>query len=164
MKKLLAVFLLFAVLFSATACGKIYFDEEKYSSQIAKDESEKAESSSKQVEEISENKDEVESELGKTKKNQKIVVKLTYGDHMEYVATYFKNGVVSYRDTYKYFDTESYYEMVLGYGDVGNDKVIDTDDNLRLIVYRNKDVSEMDFESCLSLYERKDTEICEVIE
>ena len=88
MKKLLAVFLLFAVLFSATACGKIYFDEEKYNSQVAKEESKKAESSSKQVEEISENKEDVESELGKTEDNKKIVVKLTYGDHMEYVATY----------------------------------------------------------------------------
>ncbi len=164
MKKLLAVFLLFAVLFSATACGKIYFDEEKYNSEVAEEESEKAESSSKRVEEISENKDEVESELGKTEKNQKIVVKLTYGDHMEYVATYFKNGIVSYRDTYKYFDTESYYEMVLEYGDIGDNKVIDTDDNLRLIVYRNKNVSEMDFESCLSLYERRDAEICEIIQ
>lgn len=164
MKKLTAVLLLFAVLFSVTACGKVYFDEDEYLSEVSKEESEAAVSSSKQEEEISQNKEEVADKIGKTEENKKIVVKETYGNSVNYVVTYFKNGIASYRDTYTYFDTKKYYEKILSNGDDGNDKIIDHDDNLRLIVYRNKEIVEGDFEMFLSLYERRDAEICEIIQ
>ncbi len=143
---------------------KIYFDEDEYNSAVSESKSVEDESLSEQESEIVADKANLEGELGKSEKNKKLVVKLVYGDHMEYVAIYFKKNVFSYIMTYKYFDSESYYEMVKGYGDDGSDKLVETDDQLRCLVYKSTDRSKADYDFYYNLYSRRDPEICTIIE
>ncbi len=164
MKKVTALLLAVITLLIVTACGKIYFDEEEYKEAVSESESEAAAESEKQEEEISENKSETEDELGKTTKGKQIVAKLVYGDMMQYEKVVFdKKGIAEYKLIYKYFFTDGYYDMVKGYGDVGSDKVIKTDDNLRLIVYKTKDILNLDYDTFLNVYQRKSEDICTII-
>lgn len=166
MKKAICFLLLTAVILSFGACSKkIYFDEEEYNSAVEKSEKEREESLSVQDAAIESDKKAVEKELGKTEKNKKLVAKLTYGDHIEYEALYFdKDGVLEYKMTYKYFDTDDYYNMVIGYGDIGNEKIVETDDELRCITYKNKNMAKMDFDTAYSIYSRKSEDICVIAE
>ncbi|MBR6940648.1 MAG: hypothetical protein IKH65_07580 [Clostridia bacterium] len=166
MKKAICLLLTLAAVLSLAACTKtVYFDEKEYSEAVAKSEKEESESISQQEEEREKDVKNVEKELGKTEKNKKIIAKLAYGDHFEYEAVYFdKDGLAEYKLTYKYFDTDDYYQMVLGYGDVGDDKLIQSDDEIRCLVYKNKNIMKSDFETMYELYQRKSEDICTVYE
>ena len=164
MKKAMA--LLIAVITVLTAFAgctkKIYFDEEEFASAVSESESIREESSSKQEEDISEEKENLEEELGKTEKNKKIVLKLEYGEHMEYVVMYFKRGKADYKMTYKYFFDRAYYDRIKGYGDDGTNKLVDSDDNTMCLTYKNKDV-EGDYEDYYELWVREDSDVRTVL-
>ncbi|MBO4342301.1 MAG: hypothetical protein J5870_04295 [Clostridia bacterium] len=164
MKKYISIFIVFALLFSFSACGKVYFDEEKYNSKVSEEESKSERESSEDMSRVSEKQSEVDEELGKTEKDKKIVVKYNYGEHSEIMVTYFKNGKSDYRMTYKYYNTDEYYKKVLDAGDVGSDKLVDHDNKARLVVYKNKDAGGMDFETVYEMYARRNPEVCQVIE
>lgn len=165
MKKITAVLLLLAIMFSATACGKVYFDEDKYNEAQSKEAEKQSVAQSEQESAIAADKENLEGKMGKSEENKKLVVKRTYGDHMEYLELIFdKKGNIDYKITYKYFDEEDYYRTVLGYGDIGSDKMISHDDKLRMIAYKSKDLVEADYEFYYNLYARKDSEIYQIIE
>ena len=154
------------VLFSACSKKqKLYTDPEEYSKAIEESISESEKESSEQESRIEDDMAKRQDELGKTIKGKQIVAKLTYGNHIEIEKIVFKkNGIADYRLTYKYYDSDDYYEMVLGYGDIGDEKIVDKDPDLRCIVYKNSGPFESDFDMYYDLYSRKDSAICTVIE
>ena len=168
MKKAVSLLMALAtalVLFSACAKKQIYTDPEEYSKALDESISAREKESSEQESRIEDDMAKTQDELGKTIEGKQIVAKLTYGDHIEIVKTVFnKKGIADYRLTYKYFDSDDYYEMVLGYGDQGDEKIIDKSADLRCIVYKNSGPFESDYDMYYDLYSRKDPEICTLIE
>ncbi len=163
---LLTAFVAALILFSS--CEKkqklIYTDPEEYSKAISESQSESEKESSIQASKIEDDKAKTQAELGKTIEGKQIVAKLTYGDHIEYEKIVFKkNGIADYRLTYKYFDTDEYFNMVLGYGDAGDEKLVDKDADLRCIVYKNSGPFDSDYETYYDIYSRKDPEICTIL-
>ena len=143
----------------------IYTDPEEYSKAVEESQSESIKESSLQESKIEDDMAKTQEELGKTIKGKQIVTKFIYGNHIEYQKLVFdKKGIAEYRLTYKYFDTDDYYKMVLGYGDAGEGKLIDNSDELRCIVYKDSGPFENDFDLYYDLYSRKDPDICTVIE
>lgn len=164
MKKYISIFIVFALLFSFSACGKVYFDEEKYNSKVSEEESKSERESSEAESQIEADQSEVASEMGKSEKDKKLVLKFTYGNHIELMEVVFKNGKVHHNIIYKYFDSDEYYKTILGYGDQGSDKIIGHDDKTRMIQYKNDNFEGTDYETMRSIYERRDPNICQIIE
>jgi hypothetical protein len=170
MKKAFLILLaVMTVLILFTACEKrkkiIYTDPEEYNKAVSESVSESEKESSEQESKIEEDMIKTQSEMGKTIEGKQIVVKLVYGNHIQYEKVVFnKKGVADYVMTYKYFDTDDYYNMVLGYGDTGKDKLVDNSDELRCIVYKNNGPFDMDYETFYGLYSRKSPDICTIVE
>lgn len=169
MKKAFLILLgVMTVLILFTACEKkkkiIYTDPEEYQKAVSESVSESERESSEQESKIEEDMIKTQSELGKTIEGKQIVAKLIYGNHIEYEKVVFnKKGVADYIMTYKYFDTDDYYNMVLGYGDAGKDKLVDKSAELRCIVYKNSGPFDSDYETFYDIYSRKDPDICTII-
>ncbi len=155
MKKALSVLLLVLVAAGVFAgCQKkIYFDEEEFASAQAESMSAQSEAASKQEAEIMSVREAFEEGEGKTEDNVRLSMKLEYGDHMEYRIIYFKkNGKSDYMMKYLYFFTEKYYETVKGYGDYDQNKLVDSDDETRCLIYKNKDIVEMTYDEYYEYY------------
>lgn len=167
MKKAISVLILLAVVFSLAACGekRIYTSEEDYLSKVS-EMREKEESSSKQfIEDVSKDQEKLEKEVGKSEKNKKLILKYTYGGFTEYQASYFdKDGLLDYRETYKYFHQDDYYRDIKEQGDIGNDKLIRHDDKTRLLVYKNKDLMQFSYDDLYEQAKKSAAEICDIIE
>ena len=165
MKKALSVLLLCFVLLGICSCQKkIYTDPEEYSKYLEESESKAAAESSKQQVKIDEDIAKLESELGKTEKNKQIVVRKEYSGLIIYEIVKFKNKKVDYRLTYKYFEGETDYKDQVEYGDIQNDKLIDSDDTLRCVVYKNNKANkEMTFDDVYALYDSMDHNIIQIV-
>lgn len=167
MKKAISVLILLAIVFSLAACGekRIYTSEEDYLSKVS-EMREKEESSSKQfIEDVSQDQENLEQEVGKSEKNKQLILKYTYGGFTQYEISYFnKDGILDYRETYKYFHSDDYYKDIKEQGNIGNDKLIKTDDNIRLLVYKNKDLMEFSYDDLYKKAQNSAAEICEIIE
>lgn len=162
MKNAFGILLVFAALFCMVSCGKQTTAEE-INSIASQSDKENSVSESKQEAAISDSEEKVADELGKTKKNKQLVAKLTYGDHIEYQKIVFdSNGLADYKLTYKYFDNDSYYETVLGYGDASEGKLVDQDKDVRCLTYKG-DCLDIDYDTYYNLYERKDPDVCTII-
>lgn len=140
MKRIIALLIVVASVLSITACSlnkKELTAEEKASSRAARESEIAAESSSVEAA-IVDAKEEVLDKIGKTQKGKKIVLHdLSPSDGTErYREVYMdKNGFADYMITYNFYPANQ-YDLILSYGDRGNDKLIDHDDDLRLIVYK----------------------------
>lgn len=138
MKRIIALLIALASVLSISACSfKELTPEEKAASRAAKESEYAAEVSSKEAA-IVEDKGEVLDELGKSQKGKKLVMRnYSQSDGTERLREiYFdKNGFADYMITYCYYPESNYY-IIRDQGDKGNDKLIDHDDDLRLIVYK----------------------------
>lgn len=163
--KFMALLLVFATLFTVTACKKkVYFDEDEYNKQVSINESKSEKEQSERSSKIDEDMSQVEQSIGKTEKNKKIIVKLTYGEHTDYEEILFdKNGIAKEKNYYKYYNTEEMYKFSLEQGSKGNQKLVDHDDTLLMIKYTVKDFGGTDYDTLLDSYKRKDAEICDII-
>ena len=63
-----------------------------------------------------------------------------------------------------YYDSDIDYKEQVGCGDKGNDKLIDTDDTLRCLVYKNdKANKEMTYDDNYALYDSMDHSIIQIV-
>ena len=166
MKKALSVLLLCFVILGICSCQKkIITDPDEYSKHVEKSESKAAEASSKQQVKIDEDIAKLESELGKTEKNKQIVVRKEYSGLIIYEIVKFKSKKVDCRLTYKYFDSERDYKDELEIGDRGTDKLIDNDDALRCVVFKNEKANkDMTYDEVYELYDSMDHDIIVIVE
>lgn len=138
MKRIIALLIALASVVSITACSlKELTPEEKAASRAAKESEYAAEVSSREAA-IVEAKDEILDELGESEKGKKLVMRnYNQSDGTErFREIYFdKNGFADYMITYCYYPESNYY-VIKGQGDKGSNKLIDHDDDLRLIVYK----------------------------
>ncbi len=163
MKRAIALLLTFACLLTVSACGKkIYFDEEEYNSEMSESASAAEVSSSKQAEDISEAVENTLDEIGKTEKGKRLVVVYNYKNMDEYIVVEFKKGVSDSKYYYRYCKTNQKYETLMSVEPDAGFKIVDHDKNLRMIKYKNSDITPIDFDTYYELYARKDA--CTIIE
>lgn len=138
---MLVITIIVSVLF--VSCGKTpdvsKMDESEYESYAQESMKAEQESTSKREENIEKAIAKTEKEIGKSQKDKKLVVKIDYGNHTDYVSMIFgDNGYAEKKYTYSYFESESDYEYYLDVNLPDSKKIIDSDDELRCIVYENK--------------------------
>ena len=135
MKKMIALLFVAVILFAFAGCKKDGDVSSSYPSglsaeEIASLEAEKA---------IIADMEEREEQIGESIRNEKIVGKKEYSMHTEYYVIYFDNdGLSEYLITYIYYDDQWQYENQLSIGDKGVKKLIESNDELRLVVYRTE--------------------------
>ncbi len=168
MKRIIALLIALASVLSISACSfKELTPEEKAASRAAKESEYAAEVSSKEAA-IVEDKGEVLDELGKSQKGKKLVMRnYNQSDGTERLREiYFdKNGFADYMITYCYYPESNYY-VIRDQGDKGSNKLIDHDDDLRLIVYKKsyKDAYDIDITYDELVESFKTTTAWEIIE
>lgn len=168
MKRIIALLIVIASVLSITSCSvKELTPEEKASSRAARESELAAESSSVEAA-IVEDKKEILDELGKSQKGKKLVMRnYSQSDGTERIREiYFdKNGFADYMITYCYYPESSYY-VIKGQGDKGSNKLIDHDDDLRLIVYKKsyKDAYDIEITYDELVKNFKETTAWEIIE
>ena len=133
MKKIVALAVIFATVFSFSACkmsGKKLTAEERESSRI--------EHSLKIEREYIEGVNEtVEDEIGKTIKGERLVVKTDNDLGYEYFVFVFdKKENIKEKYTYKFYDNMINYEMMLDIKENGDNKQVDHDKSKRMVVYK----------------------------
>lgn len=166
MKRVLAVISVFAVLFCISSCGKkIYFDQEEYEKNISRDNASYAAEASKKSKELNEAKEDILDEYGKSKKGDKLVVRLIYGIHEEYIQFNFKDGYLDSKITTMFYEYENDYQNHLNMGDDGNNKLIEHDKDKKMLKYKNSEKSEYStYDSLYKRYSQMDPAICTIME
>ena len=144
MKKILAVVCIFAALFSFASCKRKLTPEEEDASRavarsiaIAEYES-KIAASIQNEENIIEDKAKTIAELGKTEKGKRIVFQNSTGYTQYEIITFDKNGKADNWERYTYFPNVDSYKVALKDKNSKNFYYIDSDEDLRLVVTRNK--------------------------
>jgi len=139
MKRIFFIISALAVVSSLAACAptSTMTPEEQMSYFNAK-EQERIEASNKIEEEILEEMENVDDEIGKTEKNKKVVLERVSETGTTKKVIYMdKKGKVDHIMIYQFFKETDQYELMLGAGDNGDDRIVDHDDKKRLIVYKN---------------------------
>lgn len=168
MKRIIALLIALASVLSISACSvKPLSEEEKASSRAERESKIAAESSSVEAA-IVENKEEVLEELGESQKGKKLVMRnYNRSDGTErFREIYFdKNEFADYMITYCFYPESNYY-VIKGQGDKGSNKLIDHDDDLRLIVYKKsyKDAYDIEITYDELVESFKETTAWEIIE
>lgn len=168
MKRIIALLIILASVLSISACKFTPRTQEEIASSRAAAQSKIAAESSSVEAAIIGAKDEVLDELGESKKGKKLVMRnLNKSDGTErFREIYFdKNGFADYMITYCFYP-ESSYKVILEQGDKGSDKLIDHDDDLRLLVYKKsyKDAFNIDITYDELVENFKNTTAWEIIE
>lgn len=153
MKKLIAALLILASAVSLASCSvnkrELTFEERQASLEAR--ESERVAESLKQESLIVEDRNELEDEIGKTIKGERIVMKREMSTTYEYVVYEFdKSQKPKYRKLYYYYKDTSNYLDAKNLGDIEDEKLIDHDDEKRLLVYKVNKCPDLNFDQ---LYE-----------
>lgn len=158
MKKILAVVCIFAALFSFASCKRRLTPEEEDASRavarsiaLAEYES-KVAASIKNEENIVEDKAKTLEELGKTEKGKQIVFHNTSGYTQYEVITMDKDGKAETWERYVYYPNTDSYNVAMKDKDTRKFAIIDSDEELRLVVYKNmneKGFKGIDYETIL---------------
>ena len=160
-----AVFSVIIVLSVFAGCQKgVYFDAEKYEKAVSEANRKESESLSEQESKIEEDKAKLESEIGKSVKGEKLVIKMIAGEHTDYLVYTFKKNKLDNLATYKYYTSDVNYKFAKEDGDIGSDKLIDSDDKLRCLVYKDSGGVDLDYDYYYNLYSRRDSEYCTIVE
>lgn len=152
-KRIIAVLVVFATLFTLVACGSKTAEE--ISEEASKAAVKNSEKISQRDAEIDEKIASVEEDVGKTEKGKRLVTKMVYGESTIYEVVVFKNKTSDYILRYEFYYSDWVYENAKKVGDDGNDKLIKKDDNTRLLVYKNKDNMELSFDDYYARYQKK---------
>lgn len=144
MKKILAVVCIFAALFSFASCKRKLTPEEEDASRavarsiaLAEYES-KIAASIKNEENIIENKAKTLQEIGKTEKGKQIVYHNNSGYTQYEVITMDENGKAENWERYTYYPNTESFKIAMKDKDDGKFAFVTSDEDLRLIVTRNK--------------------------
>ncbi|MBR0112634.1 MAG: hypothetical protein IJM02_02705 [Clostridia bacterium] len=163
MKKAISILLLVFIAAGIFAgCQKRIYTEKEREEFISREEasvSEQRAEESKKAENIEVDKANLEKSIGKSEKNKQLFVKFEYGDHMEYHLVKFKGGKAESLTKYLYFDNDGYYNDVKKRGDDGSSKLIESDDSIRCLVYKDKDILPSTYENAYKRYEKQDCTI-----
>ncbi|MBR2869108.1 MAG: hypothetical protein IKB88_08645 [Clostridia bacterium] len=144
MKKILAVIGIFAVIFTLASCKRNLTPAEVEASYAAEHSKAQAEyesrivASIKQEEDIVEFKAQTLESLGKTEKGKQIVFKSSSGIEQYEVIKVGKSGKAESWVRYTYFNDAEEFEIAKKGSKSGNFKIVDSDKDLRVIVYENK--------------------------
>lgn len=156
MKKLIAALLIFAAVVSLASCSVRQKDltyEERKASLEAR-ESERAAESLKVESEIVEEMNNVEKEIGKTVDGKRIVIKGEYNDRTEYTVLEFdKKKNLDHTMIYMFFKEAANYESVKQIGDRGDDKLSKSDDEKRMLVFKNSKTDGSSYDDWYKTYE-----------
>ncbi len=150
MKKILALAVIAATLFSLSACrvkGNMTPEEREssrveYSLKIERE----------YVEGVNETVDDV---IGKTKKGERLVIKGGTALGSEYTVFIFdKKEKLKDEYNYQFFDLMKNYEATLEIEETGHGKLVDHDDKARMVVYKkaSKNLAEDTFDSLYEVY------------
>lgn len=148
MKKILAVLAVLATVLSLSACkmsGNMTAEErEQY---LAEKQSEQIEASLQAERDYVEGINETADKIGKTKKGERLVVKIPSQLGTEYwVFEFDKKEVVEYKMIYRFFELPQNYESAKNFKGTKNKKVVDTDDKSRMVVYKHTGINENTFD------------------
>ena len=144
MKKFIAVIGIFAVIFALASCKRELTPEEvdaSYAAEHSKAQAEyesRLEASIKHEEDIVEFKAQTLESLGKTEKGKQIVFKTSSGIEQYEVIKMDKSGKAESWVRYAYFKDANDFELAKKGSKSGNFRVVDDDEDLRVIVYENK--------------------------
>ncbi len=155
MKRIIAIFAVFATLLSLAACKpkrELTADEIQQSREA--EQSRRVEESLQVERDYLEGIDEqVDEEIGKTKKKERLVVKATSITGTEYmVFECKKDGTVKKKLGYLFYDNIENYETILEQGGGSLRKIVDHDDKARMIVFSYTKLPERDFDGLYKTY------------
>lgn len=156
MKKLIALISVLAVALSLTACKTKELNPEEKQSKYAAEESEKV-AASLQAENdyIDGVHDYSDNEIGKTEKGKKLVIKAESSLGYRYnVFNFNKKGAMTERLCYEFYDSIENYEVQSKIKDDRTRKLIDTDDEARMVVYKYEEVWEQSFDELYEAYSK----------
>lgn len=155
MKRVIAVLVILASILSLAACKELT-PEEKMSS-IAAEESKNAVERSSQEAAIEVGKDNILDEIGKSKKDKKLVVVKYEENFTEYrVIVMDKNGFGDYMEKYIFYNQEQ-YRSAKNQESFGADKVVERDDDLRMIKFKREFDTDSTYENFYKTYESRST-------
>lgn len=149
MKKLIAALLILASAVSFASCSvkKKDLTYEERQASLAARESEKVAESLRVESEIVEERKTLEDEIGKTIKGERLVLMRETSSSYDYVVYEFnKSGYPKSRLDYQFFRDATSYNDIKNNGDVGKYKMIDHDDEKRIVVYKRTDLPELNFD------------------
>lgn len=155
MKKIIAVFAVFAALLSLAACKpKKELTDYEVQQSVAAEQSKRVEASLQVERDYLEGIDEqVDDKVGKTKKKERLVVKATSITGTEYIVFECKkDGTVKKKLGYLFFDNVENYKMLLENGGGSSRKIIDNDKKARMIVFSYNETIESNFDDLYKLY------------
>lgn len=166
MKKAIAA--VFSVIIAVTVFAgcqkKVYLDTEKYEKAVSEQNRKESEALSEQESKIEEDKAKLEEEIGKSVKGEKLVVKQIVGEHTDYFVYNFKKNKRESLVTYKYYTSDMNYELAKKDGDIGSDKLIDSDDKLRCLVYKDSGAVDLDYDYYYTLFSRRSSDYSTIVE
>ncbi len=155
MKRVIAVLVILASILSLAACKELT-PEEKMSS-IAAEESKMAVERSSQEAAIEVGKDDILDEIGKSKKDKKLVVVKYEENYTEFrVIVMDKNGFGDYMEKYIFYNSEQ-YKSAKNQENFGADKVVERDDDLRMIKFKRVFDTDSTYENFYKTYEARST-------
>lgn len=169
MKKIISILLILAALVSFAACkvqpaepketDPVNYDE--FQSQMNAYESERQsqiEASIQAQAEVEKEIDKYISKVGKTKKNKELVMEISNYLGREYQKYIFdKKGNTDYRLDYLFFDSYENYEATLQEAkDNKNKKVVEKDEDMKLVVVKRTNIVEATFEELYTSFSSED--------
>lgn len=155
MKKIIALAMMAAMLLSLSACKlKKDMTADEIKESMSAIESQRAAESLKVEQEYLEGITEhADDEIGKTKKGERLVLKVGSPTGYEYRVFEFDRHEIAKKVLfYKFYNTEENYQVMLDAGDTITKKIVDHDKKARMIVYSLKEVHKESFDILYETY------------
>lgn len=155
MKKLIAVIAVFAAVLSLCACKTKELSPDEKQSKYAAEESERVAASIQAENDYIDGVNEYsDNEIGKTVKGKKLVIKSESSLGYKYnVFEFNKKGNMTARFCYEFYDSIENYKVQSKIEDRER-KLVDTDDEARMVVYKYKEVWEQNFDELYEAYSK----------
>ncbi len=157
MKKLIALIAVFATVLSFSACklNKDLTPEEKQSKYAAEESKKVAASIQAENDYIDGVNEYSDNEIGKTVKGKKLVIKAESALGYKYnVFEFNKKGKMTARYCYEFYDSIENYEIQSDIKDNRDRKLVETDDEARMVVYKYNEVWEQTFDELYTAYSK----------
>ncbi len=157
MKRIIAALIILATVLALASCSfKELTPEEKMSS-VAAEESKRAEERSSVEAAIEVGKKDILDEIGKSKKDKKLVVVKYEENFTEYrVIVMDKNGFGDYMEKYIFYNIEQ-YKSSKNQESFGADELVDRDDDLRMLKFKRDFDIDSTYENFYKTYEDRST-------
>lgn len=160
MKKLIALIAVFAAVVSFSACKMNGATPEEKMSKYAAEESERVAASIQAENDYIDGVNEFsDNEIGKTIKGKKLVIKAESSlGYKYYVFEFNKKGKMTNRLSYEFYDSLENYEVQSEIKETLGRKLIDTDDEARMVVYKYDEVWEQNFDEVYEGYSKPEAQ------